>query len=162
MREHQASHSDNFMTQNSVNNPFKGTNPNATATQSDRHKKAYKTDFPSYHPLKLCFLGKAMAGKRTSANYIAKKIGSEKVTIFDMNEVLREVLVYVDPSSKVEEIVDPKAKAGAKKPADSSQVDLFAGKDTKEYKEIGTKLLKIIHLTTGIETGIPAKDVDLI
>lgn len=57
-----------------------------------------------------------------------------------MNELLREALVYVDPSQNKEENTDPKAKKG--KGAEAAPVDPFAGKDTTVYKEIATAIFK--------------------
>ena len=78
-----------------------------------------------------------------------------------MNEILREALIYVDPNQVKEEVIDPKAKA-AKGKASEAPVDIFVGKDTTKYKEIAVKLLKSIQLTTGNETSIPGKEVDLL
>ena len=114
-----------------------------------------KAEFPSHHPVKLCLIGSAFSGKKSLAQSIKGKYG-ETITVFDMNEVIREALNYVDPSKQNNEPVDPKAK----KPKDEP-VDAFAGKDTKKYKEIAEALLKQINITTGSE-GIPAATVDLV
>ena len=63
----------------------------------------------------------------------------ESMTIFHMDEVLREALFYVSPEKK-DENPDPKAKAkgkGAEAPS-----DVFAGLDTSVYKEIASEILK--------------------
>lgn len=78
-----------------------------------------------------------------------------------MGEIIREALEYVDPSQTKEEVVDPKAKGGKAKPAETP-VDKFAGKDTTQYKEIANLLLKQVQLTTGNEEALPGKDVDLL
>ena len=38
-----------------------------------------------------------MSGKKTQSKLLAEKIGGLKV--FDMNEIIREALTYVDPSA---------------------------------------------------------------
>ena len=78
-----------------------------------------------------------------------------------MSKIVREALVYVDPSQAKDEQVDPKAKGGKGKAAEAP-VDVFAGKDTSQYKEIGNLILKQVQLTTGIEDAIPGKDVDIL
>lgn len=100
----------------------------------------HTTDFPSYHPLKLCVIGRAFSGKSTQAKYLQKILG-EKVTLFEMNKIVREALAYVDPNQAKEEAVDPKAKGGKGKAAEAP-VDVFAGKDTTQYKEIANLILK--------------------
>jgi hypothetical protein len=79
-----------------------------------------------------------------------------------MNDVLREALIYVDPNQVKEEVIDPKAKAAAKGKVAEAPTDIFAGKDTTKYKAIAQKILKSIQLTTGNETSLPGKEVDLI
>lgn len=86
----------------------------------------HKTDFPSYHQLKLCIQGREGSGKGTMGQDLARKLG-EKVKVFDMGEIVREALHYVDPNASREEVADPKAKG--KKQAEAP-VDIFAGKDT--------------------------------
>lgn len=78
-----------------------------------------------------------------------------------MGKVVREALSYVDPSQVKDEQVDPKAKGGKGKQADAP-VDIFAGKDTTQYKEIANLILKQVQLTTGIEDALPTKDVDIL
>ena len=102
--------------------------------------KPFKPDFPTYHSIKMCIIGKAYSGKKTQAQMIIDKIGADKVTLFNMNDIVREALLYVDPGQKVEEVVDPKAK-GKGKPADTP-ADIFAGKDSTQYREIATLLLE--------------------
>lgn len=89
-----------------------------------------------------------------------QKMG-DSITLFNMNEILREALVYVDPNSQKEEVVDPKAK-GKGKGAPEAPVDIFAGKDTTKYKEVAAALLKQVQLTTGNETALPDKKTDLL
>lgn len=118
------------------------------------------TDFPSYHPIKLCVLGRAYSGKSTQAKALQKALG-DKVTLFDMGQVVKEALAYVDPNQAKEEQADPKAKGGKGKAAEAP-VDVFAGKDTTQYKEIATLILKQVQLTTGNEDALPGKDVDIL
>lgn len=63
------------------------------------------------------------------------------MTLFEMNKIVREALAYVDPNQAKEEAVDPKAKGGKGKAAEAP-VDVFAGKDTTQYKEIANLILK--------------------
>lgn len=65
---------------------------------------------------------------------IIDKFGADKLTLFNMNDIVREALNYVDPAQKQEEAVDPK-KGGKGKPADAP-ADIFAGNDTTAYKDI--------------------------
>jgi len=117
-------------------------------------------DFPNYHTLKLCVIGRAFSGKKTQVQLINEKLGG-KLTEFNMMDVLREALNFAKPPK--EEVVDPKAKGGKGKPAqaEASASDLFVGKDTTLYKIIAEQLLQQIQITFGQET-IPGKDVDLI
>jgi len=115
-------------------------------------------DFPTHHSLKVCIQGKAFSGKKTQAKFISDQFGG-KVTIFDMSDILREALAYVDPNANKEEIPDPKAKG--KKPADEKP-DPFAGQDTSAYKEIATALLEQIQATTNDKESLPGKDIDIL
>jgi hypothetical protein len=64
------------------------------------------------------------------------------VTVFDMSDILREALAYVDPkNAPKEEIIDPKAKG--KKPVEE-KVDPFAGLNTTGYKNVALELLEHI------------------
>ena len=45
---------------------------------------------------------------------LIEKIGSSNVTLFDMGEMIREALAYIDTTNTKEEVADPKAKKGAK------------------------------------------------
>ena len=60
------------------------------------------TDFPAHHPIKLCVIGRAYSGKSTQAKALQRMLG-DKVTLFDMGQVVREALAYVDPSQAKEE-----------------------------------------------------------
>ena len=77
-----------------------------------------------------------------------------------MDKIVREALAYVDPNQAKEEQVDPKAKGKGK--AAEAPVDVFAGKDTTQYKEIANLILKQVQLTTGIEDALPSKDTDIL
>lgn len=99
----------------------------------------HQPKFPTYHSIKLCLIGKAHSGKKTQAKMIVDNLGAEKVQIFDMGEIIREAVAYIDPNKQTEEVVDPKAKGKGKAP--EAPVDPFAGKDTTLYKEIGTLIL---------------------
>lgn len=91
---------------------------------------------------------------------ISEQLGAEKVQIFDMGEIIREAVAYIDPNKATEEVADPKAKGGKGKTAEAP-VDAYAGKDTTLYKEIGALILKQVQLSTGDENGIPGRDVDI-
>lgn len=58
----------------------------------------FKPDFPAYHSLKLALLGGSFAGKKTIAACMKQKMG-DSITSFNMNEILREALAYVDPNA---------------------------------------------------------------
>jgi len=90
---------------------------------------------------------------------LQKSLG-EKVKVFDMGEIVREALQYVDPKAAKEEAADPKGKG--KKAAADAPADIFAGQDTTRYKEIASLLIKQIQLTTGNQESIPGKDTDLL
>jgi hypothetical protein len=105
--------------------------------------KVFKADFPTYHPIKICLIGKASSGKKTQAQLIIEKFGADKITLFNMNDIVREAFNYVDAglkSAKSDEAADPKAKKGKEKGSDGP-TDIFAGKDSSKYKEIATILL---------------------
>lgn len=114
--------------------------------------------FPTHHSIKVCIQGKAFSGKKTQAKMIIDHFGG-KVTLFDMTEIVREALGYVDPNAQKEEVADPKAKG--KKPADE-KLDPFAGQDTTVYKEIATALLENVQQNSGDKESIPGKDVDIL
>jgi len=116
-----------------------------------------KSEVPDYHSLKLCLMGKAQSGKKTQAQLLTEEYG-DKLTIFNMEEIIREALSYVDPGAK-EEAADPKAK-GKGKPADAPS-DAFAGLDTEQYKEIASNLLKQVQVATGAES-VPGKHQSLL
>ena len=104
--------------------------------------KVFKPDFPTYHPIKICIIGKASSGKKTQTQMLIDKFGADKLTLFNMNDIIREAFAYVDSalkSAKSDENADPKAKKGKDKGEAPS--DIFAGKDTTKYKEISTILL---------------------
>jgi hypothetical protein len=62
-----------------------------------------------------------------------------------MEEMIKEVLDYVNPKPVAEAVPDLKKKAPAPKGKEEPIfVDQYAGQDTKEYKEIGTQIKKFI------------------
>jgi hypothetical protein len=64
------------------------------------HKtQTFKADFPTHHSIKLCLQGKAFSGKKTQAQKIIEKLGADKVALFDMQEIIREVLILCDPNA---------------------------------------------------------------
>jgi len=85
---------------------------------------------PSWHTLKLCCIGKAYSGKKSSAKMIKEQLGDD-ITIFIMDAILREALSYVSTEKK-EELPDPKAKKG--KSVEPVHTDIFASLDTAAYK----------------------------
>ena len=64
----------------------------------NQDEKKFVPDFPTYHPIKLCIVGKAFSGKKTQAQMIIDKFGADKLTLFNMTDIVREALNYVDPS----------------------------------------------------------------
>ena len=74
------------------------SSPSKLGGMSAAEMPAQGPEFPTHHSLKLCILGKAFSGKKTQAKFISEKFGG-KVTIFDMSEILREALAYVDPNA---------------------------------------------------------------
>jgi len=99
---------------------------------------AHAADFPTYHPIKLCMIGRACSGKSTQSKLLLKQLG-DKVTLFDMGQVVRDALAYVDPHQAKDEPVDAKAKG---KKTQEAPADVHAGKDTTQYKEIASLILK--------------------
>jgi len=107
----------NRLSNTEINNKFE-------SPVKQRQSLVHKVDFPTYHTLKLCLLGRAFAGKTTQAQQLAQKLGHEKVTTFNMGEIIREALSYVDPNQAKEEVADPKAKGKGKPPVEAG-VDAF-------------------------------------
>ena len=68
-------------------------------------------DFPHHLPIKVCLLGRAFAGKRTSARKLVETYG-DGIKIFKMADLVKEAIDYVAP--KKEEVVDAKKAAPAK------------------------------------------------
>ena len=95
----------------------------------------FAPEFPTYHPIKLCLLGSAYSGKKTIAASIKDKYG-DAVDVFDINEVVREALTYIEQAKTPQEEVDPKAKGKPKE----AVADIFEGKDTVKYKEVAEAL----------------------
>lgn len=134
----------------------------------DEVKKAIEQQMqqlPLWHTLKLCVIGKASSGKKTTAQMIKDEFG-DQFTVFNMSDVLREALAYVQVEKKEENHVETTNKAAPKKgggkPAqEANVVDPFAGRDTAAYKEIATLLLKELQVSTGQEK-LPGKETDLV
>lgn len=65
------------------------------------------------------------------------------LNLFNMGEILREALAYVQKPEAKDEAADPKAAKGGKpaKGEPAQAADSFAGLDTTQYKEIAAKLL---------------------
>jgi dephospho-CoA kinase len=66
-------------------------------------------------------IGGKFAGKKTVAQSLAEEFG---LTVFNMDDVVREALNYVQPEKK-EEVIDPKAKAKGKPAQEAAPVELF-------------------------------------
>lgn len=80
-----------------------------------------------------------------------------------MSDIVREALVYVNPTAeKKEEVVDPKAKGKGKSTPADQVADIFANHDTTKYKELANQIFKQIQMTTGNHDTIPGKNSDLI
>lgn len=67
-------------------------------------------EIPNYLSLKLSILGQSFSGKRTLSKMLNEKFDS-KLKVFAMDEMIKEVLDYINPKDKTE-AVDPKAKKG--------------------------------------------------
>lgn len=124
--------------------------------EASERSKPSQPSLPLWHTLKLCLIGKAYSGKKSVAALIKDEFG-DHITIFNMDEIVREALNYV--SDKKEEVPDPKAKG--KKGNEPAQVDPYAGLDTTNYKLIATDLLKHVYVQTGQEK-VPGKDVNIV
>ena len=133
------SHQNFSNTFQSSNQIIKGGNDTGMAIIAEDPEQDAAMDIPNYHTLKLCLIGKAYSGKKTQAQMLHEKYG-DKLTFFNMAEVLREALNFVNPALK-EEVIDPKAKGGkGGKPAEAAN-DQFVGKDTAAYREVAANLL---------------------
>lgn len=85
---------------------------------------------------KMAMLGSAFSGKKTLAKQLAEKLGGD-IKIFNMDEILKEALDYINPKKAAEvPVVDPKAKGKAPVAAVVALVDPYEGKDTAVYKRI--------------------------
>lgn len=91
-----------------------------------------------------------------------EKLGANAITLFNMGEIIREALVYIDPNQNKEEAVDPKAAKQKAKAPEATPTDKYAGQDTTKYKELAEHLLKQIQLTTGNDKELPGKDADFV
>ena len=76
---------------------------------------------------KLLLTGSAFSGKKTVAKYLQETLGAD-VVIFNINDIVKEAIDYINPKKLEEVVVDPKAKG--KKPAtEVAAVDIFEGKN---------------------------------
>jgi hypothetical protein len=94
--------------------------------------------------------GKAFSGKTTQAKKIIEKLGAEKVTLFDMQEIVREAIESVDPNnSKREDGATPnEAKKGGKGGNKSALQDNSISTPSREldlFKEVSSQILNQIQ-----------------
>ena len=83
---------------------------------------------------KLSITGSAFSGKKTVAKQLQEILGTD-VIIFNINDIVKEAIDYINPKKVEEVVVDPKAKG--KKPAtEVVAVDIFEGKNVQKYKQI--------------------------
>jgi len=76
---------------------------------------------------KLSLTGNAFSGKKTIAKQLVEALGGD-VVIFNINDVVKEAIDYINPKKTEEVVVDTKAKG--KKPAtEVVAVDIFEGKN---------------------------------
>ena len=69
-----------------------------------------------------------------------------------MEDMIKEVLDYINPKPVAEAIQEKSKKAPVKgKAEETAPVDQYAGMDTKEYKEIGAEIKKYVgeEISTG-------------
>jgi hypothetical protein len=127
----------------------------AEEEHTDRRKDA---PIPDWHTFKLCLMGKAFSGKKTTAQMIKEHLG-DQINLFVMEDIIREAFNYVNPEKK-EEVPDPKTK-GKGKAQDPVNVDIFSGQDVETYKDLANTLLKQVHVSIGSEK-LPGKDISLL
>lgn len=85
---------------------------------------------------KISMLGSAFSGKKTLAKQLAEKLGGD-IKIFNMDEILKEALDYINPKKVAEvPVVDPKAKGKTPVAVVAVAYDAFEGKDIAFYKRI--------------------------
>jgi len=56
------------------------------------------------------------------------------VTIFNINEIIKEAIDYISPKKVEEVVVDPKAKGKSKPVVEAAAIDIFEGKNVLKYK----------------------------
>jgi len=94
------------------------------------------TAVPKDFGLKLCLLGRAFSGKKTISKQIQGIFGDKNIRVFDMDEIVKEALDYINPK-KPEPV--PEKPVKGKRPNKQEEVvvtDPFEGKNTVEYKEV--------------------------
>ncbi len=110
----------------------------------ERTEKSFKIGaqkdegIPHHLPIKLCLLGRRYAGKRTIAKFIQEYF-QNRVKLFKMDDLIKEAVEYINPKPvQNDTALSKKGPAPKKGGAEEPQfVDIYAGQDTKEYKEIG-------------------------
>ena len=121
--------------------------------EEEKKEAAHPTQelaLPHHLALKVCLLGRACAGKRTLAKQIAESYPGGKVKVFKMEDLIKEVLDYINPKPQVDLAGAAAADKNKKAPPakgkveDTGPVDQYAGMDTREYKEIGHQIKKFI------------------
>lgn len=74
-----------------------------------------------------------------------------------MDDLVKEVLDYINPKVQTEQVPDKKGKAPAKGKVEEAPVDPYAGMNTALYKEIGAKIKQLIG-----DTDIHNGQIDLV
>ena len=113
----------------------------------EEKKEDLAIGLPHYLTLKLCLLGRSCAGKRTISKQIQDLYPAGKIKVFRMDELIREVLEYINPKPVTDAAALDKGKKAppAKGKVEETQpTDAYAGLDTKDYKEIGNQLKKFL------------------
>lgn len=96
---------------------------------------------PNNLSLKLAILGRAFSGKKTIAKQLQEKYGGEKnIKVFNMDEVIKEALDYITPKKVDEASIAAAAKIKKGKVEEVTAVDVFAGKNNKEYKKLAHEM----------------------
>ena len=56
------------------------------------------------------------------------------VVLFNINDIVKEAVDYINPKKADEVVVDPKAKGNKKSVVEAVIVDIFEGKNVTKYK----------------------------
>ena len=83
--------------------------------------------------MKLSLVGSAFSGKKTVAKQLQETLGPD-VVVFNINDVIKEAMDYMNPKKSEEIVVDPKAKGKGKVATEAATVDMFDGKNVAKYK----------------------------